>query len=84
MKRWSPARAEFAIAGNPTDEPAVSACRIRDIKRKRRMKDFEIDNFVLYYKQKKQMLENYLYTNKNSSFASNGEPYYWISAEMLP
>jgi hypothetical protein len=84
LKRYSPAKAEFEIVGNPTWEPIVNAYRIKDIKRKKIMKDFELDELLLYYKQKKETLENYLRTNKKNTFVSNGEMYYWIKRDLLP
>jgi hypothetical protein len=84
LKYHSLARAEFEIAGNPSGEDIVNRYTIRDIKRKKTMKDVELDSLILYFKQKREALDNYLYRQTKSVFVSNGETYYWISRDILP
>ena len=84
LKYQSLAIAELEIVGNPVKEDMVKKFIIKDLKRKKKMKDVELDRLILYYKQKQAALENYLYKQGNIAFVSNGESYYWIDRDLLP
>jgi hypothetical protein len=84
LKYYSLAKAELEIVGNPTKGEPVNAYQIRDLKSRSRMKDYELDALLLYYRDKKDALEGYLHAGDKSAFISNGETFYWISRELLP
>jgi hypothetical protein len=84
LRRHTPAAAVFEIAGNPADEKIMNAHRIKDIKSKRKVKDFELDELLLYFRSRKEELKNRLRTDGAVSFVSNGKTYYWIKMELLP
>lgn len=84
LKKYSLAEAEFEIIGHPSKEELVNMYIIKDIRRKKKIRDFELDELILYFKDKRDTLKDYLLTNSNVAFASNSEPYYWIKRDMLP
>jgi hypothetical protein len=84
MKYFSLAQAGMEIIGNPVKTEMMNVYQIRDIKRKQGMTDYELDNLILYFKDKKEKLDEHLRTSGNTAFLSNGEPYYWLNREMLP
>lgn len=79
-KGYSLAKALFEIVGSPVREEIIHSYRIKDLKRKSMIKDFELDALLLYFKHKKEQLE----TDKKTAFLSNGEPFYWIKRDLLP
>ncbi|MDR0714673.1 MAG: hypothetical protein LBF89_10520 [Bacteroidales bacterium] len=80
MKGYSLAKALFEIAGCPVREEMVNMYRIKDLKRKSMIKDFELDALLLYFKHKKEELE----ADRKMTFLSGGEPFYWIKRDLLP
>ena len=85
LKYYSLANAELEIVGNPAKDLILHDYKIRDLKRKKYMKDVELDLLILYFKQKRATLENYImHKNDKNSFVSNGESFYWIQRDLLP
>lgn len=83
LKYYSLAQAEKEIMGNPVKTEMMNTYKIRDIKRKKNMTDYELDMLVLYLKDKREKLDD-LRTSEKIAFQSNGETYYWIDRGMLP
>ena len=85
LKHYSFAHAEIEIVGNPSKDFLLHNNKIRDLKRKKYMKDTELDMLILYLKHKRTTLENYImYKNEKNSFVSNGESFYWIQRDFFP
>ena len=85
LKYYSLANAELEIVGNPAKDNILHGYKIRDLKRKKYMNDTELDLLILYFKQKRANLENYImHKNEKNSFVSNGESFYWIQRDLLP
>jgi len=84
LKNQLIAQAELEIVGNPTHEKILNRYTVRDIKRKKVMKDAELDALILYFIKKRDALDNYLHREDNVTFESNGETYYWINSDILP
>jgi len=83
-KYYTLAEAGLEIAGNPTKDAILQKFKIRDLKRKKNMNNVELDTLILYYKQKRTALDNYMHQNNKHSFVSNGETFYWINRDLLP
>lgn len=81
-KQITLADAHFYITGCPTYNPILRQYTVRDIKKKKILKDKELDELILLFKQKKEALSFYLANPE--TFTSNGETYFWISQELLP
>jgi hypothetical protein len=84
LKKYTLAEAGLEIVGHPSNEEPVNTYIVKDIKRKKKIQDYELDELILYYKDKRDTLKNCLLTNKKIAFASNSEPFYWIKRDMLP
>jgi hypothetical protein len=84
LKKYSLAQAELEIVGHPSREELVNTYIIKDIKRRKKIRDFELDELILYFKNKRDTLKDYLLTDSNITFASNSEPFYWIKRDLLP
>lgn len=78
LKCLTLAEAQFRITGCPVSSELLNTYRVRDLKRKKRMSDSQLDELVNYYKEMKKELD------KAESFQSNGETYYWVDRRMLP
>jgi hypothetical protein len=84
LKKYSLAEAELEIVGHPSTEKLVNKYIVKDIKRRKKIQDYELDELIVYFKGKRDTLKDYLLTDKNIAFASNSEPFYWIKRDMLP
>jgi hypothetical protein len=84
LKQYSLAGAGLEIVGHPSRGKLVNRYTVKDIKRKKKIRDYELDELILYFKDRKDVLKNYLRTDRNLSFTSNGEPFYWVKRDMLP
>ena len=78
LKRLTLAEAQYRITGAPTFTETLNAIRIKDIKKKKRVSDKELEELIEYYKKMKKELDN------AQSFNSNGETYYWIDRKLFP
>ncbi|MCD8192982.1 MAG: hypothetical protein LUD74_00200 [Tannerellaceae bacterium] len=85
LKRYSLAKMHYEILGSPTDYPIATGFTLKDIKRKKHMRDFELDEMIQYFKTKKDALADHIRTSSGKdTFVSNGETYYWIDSRLLP
>ncbi len=84
LRYYTLAQAGMDIIGHPAKDELVNLYKVRDFKRKKYMKNMELDLLVLYFKHKRTALENFMHKNDRYSFESNGETYYWIKRELLP
>ena len=84
LKYYTLADAGLEIVGNPAKDEISRTYKIRDIKRKKMMKNAELDLLILYFKHKRATLENFMHKNDKNSFVSNGESYYWIKRDLFP
>jgi hypothetical protein len=84
LKKYSLAEAGLEIAGHPSRADLVNTYIIKDIKRRKKIRNYELDELILYFKDKRDTLKDYLLTNRTVAFASNSEPFYWIKRDMLP
>ncbi|NDV65222.1 type VI secretion system protein TssR domain-containing protein [Bacteroides sp. 224] len=78
LKRLTLAEAQFRITGCPVSNELLNRYQVRDLKRKKRMSNEQLEELVNYYKEMKKELD------KAESFDSNGETYYWVDRRMLP
>jgi hypothetical protein len=83
LRRYTLATALLGIAGNPTMEEMMNTHQLREIKSRRKMKDYELDELVVYFNNRKEELKKQM-VDRESSFVSNGKTYYWITMERLP
>ncbi len=82
LKSLKLAEAQLRITGCPTYHPDMRKYSIRDIKRKKCISDKELDDLILYFKQKREQFDTYL--ANPDKFVSNGETYYWVDQRLLP
>lgn len=78
LKELTLAEAQYRITGCPTSSPLLNSIRVKDLKKRKRFSDEELDELVAYYKKMKKELD------KAESFDSNGETYYWVDRKLLP
>ena len=71
-------KAIFEVESN---NPLFSTITIRDIKKRRRFSDRELDELITYFKECKALFEK---EHTKEKFTSLGETYYYINPEILP
>jgi len=84
QKNYTLADIQLKITGCPSSTPQLNKYILNDIKDRKKIPDGELQQLILYFKDKKENLENLLATKKLYKFESNGENYYWISQDLLP
>lgn len=84
LNHYSLADVQLMITGCPSSTPQLNKYILNDIKDHKKISDGELQQLILYFKDKKENLENLLTTKQIYKFESNGENYYWISQDMLP
>jgi len=84
FKSYTLARSQKEIIGNPTTNDMLKSYIVRDIKRKNNISDQQLDKLILYFKDKKEQLDQHIRTTTKDVFVSNGEKYYWIDEDLLP
>lgn len=82
LRHYSVARMHEHILTCPTDNPALHSIAVMEIKKKKFITDADLDELLVYFKEKSEALENNLY--RLPSFVSNGRTYYWIDESILP
>lgn len=82
LKKYTLAEAQRRITGCPTYHPLLEEYTIDDIKKRKKIKDEELDVLITYIKDKKEALEKYLHNP--DKFQSGGQTYYWIDQKLLP
>lgn len=66
----------------PTYTPILEQYQIKDIRKKKRLSDAELDKLIEHFKQKKEDLVRHL--SVINKFESNKQTYYWVDQNMLP
>ena len=84
LDNYTLADVQFKITGCPSSTPQLNKYILNDIKDRKKIPDGELQQLILYFKDKKENLENLLTTKQLYKFESNGENYYWISQDLLP
>lgn len=82
LKKLTLSEAQKRITGCPTYSPILEKFTINDIRKKKKISDFELDLLITYIKEKKIAVDTYLH--KADKFESNGQMYYWIDQKLLP
>lgn len=84
LENYSLADVQLKITGCPSSTPQLNKYILNDIKKRDKISDGELQQLILYFKDKKEGLENFLTTKQLHKFESNGESYYWIPQDLLP
>lgn len=84
LNNYSLADVQFKITGCPSFTLQLNRYLLNDIKNHNKISDQELQQLILYFKDKKESLEDLLATKQINKFKSNGENYYWIAQDMLP
>jgi len=82
LKKYTLAEAQRRITGCPSYHPLLERYTIKDIKKKKKIEDKELDSLITYIKSKKEKLEKYLHNP--DKFESGGQMYYWVNQNLLP
>ncbi|MFV0507411.1 MAG: type VI secretion system protein TssR domain-containing protein [Bacteroidales bacterium] len=78
IKRMSLADAQYRVSGVPTSTELLDSITIKQLKRKRKLSDEDLEFLVNYYKEMKSEID------KSEQFDSNGESYYCVGGNLLP
>lgn len=82
LKRRSLAWIHEYILGCPAENTSLSFISLKEIRKKKRLSDEQLDEILSYFKQKKESFE--LNISNLPGFVSNGQKYYWIDRKKLP
>ena len=78
LKAMTLAQAQLRITGCPSSTEVLNRIRLKDLKKKKKLPDRELDELIQYFKKKLEEME------KAEPFESNGEIYYWLDKNDLP
>lgn len=78
LKKLTLAQAQARITHYPIYSEELKKYKVRDIKKKKKLSDSELEELILYFKKIKNKLD------EAEQFESNGETYYWVDMKLLP
>lgn len=84
FKSYPLAKAHQMVVGNPSDNEMLRGYTVRNIKSKSYIPDHELDELILYIKNRKEKLDEHVRATRRDVFESNGETYYWVHRDLLP
>ncbi len=82
IKKLTLADVQELIFQAPTYTHQLQNITIKNLTRRRKLKDPDFEELLNYYKSKKEILDSEI--NEKISFTSSDETYYWVNTEWLP
>lgn len=81
IKRYSLSYAHSQIFGVPANSPVLDGITVKELKKKKRLTDKELDGLIQYFKERK---ENMAKKYGEEQITTGGQSYYYIASELLP
>ena len=81
IKRYSLSYAHSQIFGVPANSPVLDGITVKELKKKKRLTDKELDELIQYFKERK---ENMAKKYGEEQITTGGQSYYYIASELLP
>lgn len=78
LKKLTLAEAQARITYCPTYSEELTRYTVNDLRKKKRLTDFQLENLISYFKKMKNKLDG------AEKFESNGQKYYWVDMDFLP
>ena len=78
LKRMTLAKAQARITHCPAYSEELMQYTVRDLKKKKRLTDSQLEELIIYFKEMKKKLDEV------EKFESNGQVYYWVDKTLLP
>ena len=78
LKKLTLAEAQARITHCPAYNEELMGYTVKDLKKKKRLSDSQLEQLVIYFKEMKKKLD------EAEKFESNGQVYYWVDKELLP